>query len=196
MGFVRKNLGQGEEILLEAKLHHALWLKPIVMSLLWLVLGGLGLLGAFWLGTTEIPALGIIGLAVTVWAAWNLFVWGSLIHDHLAAYMGGELVMTNRRLVRKYGLVRAELDELPLDKVETLTASQSSLLARLLNYGEIRVSGLGNTFFEISHARDPMAFRRRALEVLDKTASRVEVVNRVQVVNESPVRLENPPRAS
>lgn len=196
MGFVRKNLGRDEEILLEARHHHALWLKPIVLTLLFLIAGIAGLLGAFWLGSTEIPALGILGLAVTGWAGFNVIVWVFLIHDHLGAFLGGELVMTNRRLVRKYGFIRTELDELPLDKVETLTASQSSLLARLFNYGEISVSGLGGTFFTITHARDPMRFRRDALDVLDNTHAKVEVVNRVQVVEAPPVQLENPPRAS
>jgi len=78
-----------------------------------------------------------------------------------------ELVITNKRLIAKYGLVSTHSIEIRFDKIETVRVSQG-LMGRILNYGDIIVTGTGSTFdpirgiagatkfrTELNHAMDP-----------------------------------------
>ena len=168
MSYIDKTLGPGEKVLLKARLHPALWMLPIaqtvLMAVVILIAGG----GTILMGSTEYAGFGLIPLAIVVVAAGNALVWILVIPNHIAAYLGMEFVVTNKRIVRKYGLIRAELRELPLSKVESLTAGQKGIWGRLLGYGEIDVHGISGTRFGITHAADPLGFRRKALEILEE----------------------------
>jgi uncharacterized membrane protein YdbT with pleckstrin-like domain len=167
MGYLEKNLFSGEEVLLEAKLHPALWLLPIAQTVLMLIVIAIAFGGALGLGSTDAAALGIVGLAVAVVAAGNGLVWVLLIPNHIMAYLGLKMVVTNQRIIRKYGLFRTGLQELPLDKIETLTASQKGFWGKIFGYGDIDVQGIGGTHFGITHVSRPMDFRRKAMAILE-----------------------------
>jgi len=167
MGYLKKILSPGEEILLTVKLHPALWLLPIAQVGLMLVVIAVALGGAVGLGAIDKAAFGLIGLAVAVVAAGNGLVWLLLIPNHIAAYLGLEMVITNQRIIRKYGLLRTGLQELRLGRVKALTASQKGLWGKLFGYGEINVTGLGGSGFGITHVSHPMEFRHKALAILE-----------------------------
>lgn len=168
MSYIDKTTGPGEQVLLRARLHPALWMLPIdqtlLMAIVILLAGG----GTILIGGTEYAEFGLIPLAIIVVAAGNALIWILLIPNHIAAYLGMDFVVTNKRIVRRYGLMRAELMELPLNKVESLTAGRKGIWGRLLGYGEINVHGMGGTRFGITHAADPLGFRRKALEILEE----------------------------
>lgn len=172
MGLIQKSLSPGEEILLEAQLHSALWLLPIAQFVLMGFVVAVALGGAFFAGESEATAaFGIVGLVAAVLAGGNGLIWLFLVPNHIGAYLGSEFVVTNQRVVRKYGLIRAGLQELPLDKVESLTVSQKGIWGRMLGYGEIRVNGMGGSSFEFTHVTQPMKFRREALDILAGVSS-------------------------
>lgn len=167
MSYIDKTLDPGEKVLLKARMHSALWMLPIAQTLLMVVVILLAGGGTILVGSTKFAGFGLIPLAIVVVAAGNALIWIIVIPNHVAAYLGMEFVVTNKRIVRKYGLIRAELKELPLRKVESLTASQKGLWGRLFGYGEIDVHGIGGTNFGITHAADPMDFRRKALAIME-----------------------------
>lgn len=168
MGYVRKMLSPGEEVLLEVRLHPALWLLPIAQTVLMTIIVIIALGGAVGLGAIDKAAFGIVGLVVAVVAAGNGLVWILLIPNHIAAYLGLEMVVTNQRIIRKYGLLRTGLQELPLSRVESLTASQKGLWGKLLGYGEIEVGGVSGARFGITHVSRPMEFRHKAHAILER----------------------------
>jgi|SRR5436189_4991611 len=74
-----------------------------------------------------------------------------------------ELAITDKRVIAKFGLVRRDTIELNLHKIESVQVHQT-VMARLLNYGSVVISGAGNPMEAIDGIADPMSFRRAFLE--------------------------------
>ena len=70
-----------------------------------------------------------------------------------------ELVLTNKRVVAKSGLIRRKTMELNLVKVESVQIQQS-ILGRILGYGTVVLIGTGGTRETINNIGQPLAFRR------------------------------------
>jgi uncharacterized membrane protein YdbT with pleckstrin-like domain len=77
-----------------------------------------------------------------------------------------ELVITNKRLIAKYGLVSTHSIEIRFDKIETVRVSQG-LLGRILNYGDIIVTGTGSTFDPIRGIASATKFRTELNQAMD-----------------------------
>jgi uncharacterized membrane protein YdbT with pleckstrin-like domain len=74
-----------------------------------------------------------------------------------------EIAVTNRRVIAKFGFVRRHTVEINLDKVEALRVEQG-VLGRILNYGDIFISGAGTSVAPIRNIADPLVFRRKFME--------------------------------
>lgn len=74
-----------------------------------------------------------------------------------------ELVITNRRVMVKFGLVSRHTVELFLSKVEGANIEQG-VLGRLLGYGSIHVKGTGTGMTPIDNIANPEIFQRVLLE--------------------------------
>jgi membrane protein YdbS with pleckstrin-like domain len=77
-----------------------------------------------------------------------------------------ELVITNKRLIAKYGLVTTHSIEIRFDKIETVRVSQG-LLGRILNFGDIIVTGTGSTFDPIRGIAGATRFRTELNQAMD-----------------------------
>lgn len=77
-----------------------------------------------------------------------------------------ELVITNRRIIAKFGLISRYTIEINLSKIESISVSQS-ILGRFLNYGDLQIVGTGGTREPISFINEPLAFRRKVDEILN-----------------------------
>ena len=74
-------------------------------------------------------------------------------------YWTSEFAITNKRVIVKMGLIRRQTLELNLQRVESVSVSQS-ILGRILGYGTITIIGTGGTkepFHRIAH---PLEFRK------------------------------------
>lgn len=71
-----------------------------------------------------------------------------------------ELVLTDRCIIAKWGLLSRDTVEMTLDRVESLHVSQT-LLGRLLNYGDVTVVGVGASLEPLHHIKDPLELRKR-----------------------------------
>lgn len=81
--------------------------------------------------------------------AWKLLVW-----THL------EYLVTDRRIVKKQGVINQALTEIILDKVTNVSLNQSAF-ARLLNYGDIVVETASEQgVFRFPKASRPLDFRK------------------------------------
>jgi uncharacterized membrane protein YdbT with pleckstrin-like domain len=80
-----------------------------------------------------------------------------------------ELVITNKRLIAKYGVMTTHSIEIRFDKIETVRVSQG-LMGRILNYGDIIVTGTGSTFDPIRNIASAMKFRTELNQAMDPAA--------------------------
>jgi len=70
-----------------------------------------------------------------------------------------ETDVTNLRVVHKTGFIKRKTIEMSIDKVSSVNVEQS-ILGRILNYGDVTLTGLGDAPPEkISTIASPLAFR-------------------------------------
>jgi uncharacterized membrane protein YdbT with pleckstrin-like domain len=69
-----------------------------------------------------------------------------------------ELVVTDKRVIAKFGIISTHSIEMRLEKVESVRVIQG-VVGRIFNYGDIVVTGTGSTFDPIPNISNPLAFR-------------------------------------
>jgi uncharacterized membrane protein YdbT with pleckstrin-like domain len=145
VGYVERHLLPGERVLYKTRLHWVLFIRPAL-----LMLAGAGL-AVLLRQVAEPPWLWMVGGAVFVTGlGWWLV--------HYVEVMTSEFAVTSSRLILKVGLISRYTTELLLSKVESIGVQQG-LLARLLNYGDLVVTGTGGAREVFRRVRDPIGFR-------------------------------------
>jgi uncharacterized membrane protein YdbT with pleckstrin-like domain len=75
-----------------------------------------------------------------------------------------ELVLTDRRLIAKRGLISRVTVEMQLTKVESLHINQS-MMGRMLDYGDVVVVGTGSSLEPMRGICEPLELRRKLGEI-------------------------------
>lgn len=145
MGYVERHLLPGERVLYKTRLHWVLFVKPVL-----LLVAGAALAGLLRL-VPDPPWLWMLGAAV---AAVGL-VWAFV---HYVEVMTSEFAVTTSRLIFKVGLISRYTTELLLARVESIGVQQG-LVGRLLNFGDLVVTGTGGAREIFRRVRDPIGFR-------------------------------------
>jgi uncharacterized membrane protein YdbT with pleckstrin-like domain len=70
-----------------------------------------------------------------------------------------ELGVTTHRVVHKTGIVSRETEEIRLSAIETVDLSQS-MWGRLLGFGDVRVTGRGESSMLLNRVADPVGVKR------------------------------------
>ena len=83
---------------------------------------------------------------------------------------GMELVVTNRRLIYKQGLIAVKTEELSLQRIEEINVRQG-ILGRIFGYGEVVCHGTGSSQIATPSIASPGAFRRALQEAQDRRES-------------------------
>jgi uncharacterized membrane protein YdbT with pleckstrin-like domain len=149
MAYVEQNLMPGEQVVLKAKLHWAMFLGPAIVA-------GIGFL--FLMASAASRAEATAGISCF---AGFIFLLGLLYAFRaVVSYFTTEFAVTNKRVLAKTGLLRRRSLELLLGKVESIGVSQP-ILGRILNYGTIVVVGTGGTKESFPNIAAPMDFRKR-----------------------------------
>jgi uncharacterized membrane protein YdbT with pleckstrin-like domain len=145
VGYVERHLLADEHVLYKTRLHWVLYLKPLLLTLVGAAL-------AFALAqVADPPWLWYAGVAVAgVGAVWWLVRWIEV--------MTSEFAVTSMRLIFKVGLVARYTTELLLAKVESISVTQG-LPGRMLNYGDLIVTGTGGAREVFARVNDPVGFR-------------------------------------
>ena len=81
-------------------------------------------------------------------------------------YRSTELVVTNRRVIAKFGVIRRRTLEMNLDKIESLQVEQS-FWGRVLGFGTLLVRGTGSSLEPIPGIGQPIEFRKAVIEASD-----------------------------
>jgi uncharacterized membrane protein YdbT with pleckstrin-like domain len=145
MGYVQDNLMQDEEIIYIAKIHWVIYLYGIL-----LIVGGISL------------SL----YASSIFMIMSFFGLLSLIQAIIFKF-STELVITSKRIIAKFGLIKRETIELNHDKMESLSVNQS-IIQRIFNAGTIIVNGTGGINAPIPNIDNPIKFRLNTLSTIEK----------------------------
>ena len=145
MGYVERHLLPGERVLYKTRLHWVLFIKPVL-----LILAGI-VLAVLLRQVAEPPWLWMAGATVGLaGVGWWLV--------HYIEVMTSEFAVTSSRLIFKVGLISRYTTELLLSKVESIGVQQG-LTGRVLNFGDLTVTGTGGAREVFRRVRDPIGFR-------------------------------------
>ncbi len=145
MGYVERHLLPNERVVYKTRLHWIRFLKPALLVLIGVVLSAV-----LW-RVPNPPWFWYVGLAVVAAGLGWSFV-------HFVELMTSEFAVTTTRLIFKVGLIARYTTELLLSKVESIGVTQG-LLGRILNYGDLTVTGTGGAREVFHRVRDPIGFR-------------------------------------
>jgi uncharacterized membrane protein YdbT with pleckstrin-like domain len=147
MGYIDKNLLPGETVEYRAHLHPVIFLQAALF-------GAIGL--AFVVSGLSTPGLSLLWILGAVLVVYALGVGiGRLIR-----YTTSEFAVTNKRVLIKVGFIHRHTLEMLLAKVETVRVDQG-LVARLVGYGTIVVTGTGGTNEPFRSIANPLEFRKQ-----------------------------------
>lgn len=151
MSYVENNLMPGEKIIYKANIHWFVFLPGIIF-----VIAAFAIAGGSEQGDGPAPFIGIFSV-------FGVFY---LIKAFITK-TSTELVITSRRVIAKVGLIRRSTIELNHAKVESFNIDQT-ILGRIFGFGTIVVNGTGGGKTPIPSIDDPLNFRRKAVETIDR----------------------------
>ena len=149
MGYAERVLQPGEAIAYRAKLHWILMAPGIALT----VASALLSIGAAVKAGPDLRT-GLLGVSLI------LFLFGGL--NLLRAWLrriSTEIIVTNRRIILKTGLVGRQSIEMNLDKVESVLVNQS-VLGRMFDYGALVIRGVGAGLEPVANVAAPLEFHK------------------------------------
>ena len=105
-----------------------------------------------WLWTfsayTMLVIFGWVGIGVIVFLYMMIRKWTT------------ERVLTNIRFIQKTGWIARHTEEIRIDRMEEVNLNQS-LLGRILDYGDIKISGVGTGEIKLKMIDSPIDFQKK-----------------------------------
>lgn len=149
MYFTENNLMDDEALVRATRLHPIVLLVPaMTVSVL---AGSLSLV-------SDVP-VAFYALAFVVLGAAYRFL------DRLVLFLTSEFAVTSKRVLGKTGFIRLKTLDIVLAKVEAIRIDQS-ILGRLLDYGDVEVTGTGGTEEVLRFIPGPLDFSKSIQEQL------------------------------
>ena len=163
MGYIERALIPGEHVVYRTRLHWVVMFGHLVLTLLFLALGGFVLVYAMQHRQMPVSDLHLDegGGAAALVLALIVFVAGSLRRN------ATEMAVTNRRVVVKTGITSRRTIEMLLNEVETIEVSEPGM-GRMLGYGSITIIGTGGTSEPFHRMAHPLEFRSRVQQEIEK----------------------------
>jgi uncharacterized membrane protein YdbT with pleckstrin-like domain len=150
MSYIDSNLLAGEAVAYRTRLHWILFIVPVLFTLLVCLPAAWFLANGPWSSLAWIPpAVGLLSMVPA-----------------LIRRQSSDFVVTNKRVMMKVGVFSTRSVELLLGKIEAIAVNQS-LGGRILDFGDIVVTGSGGTKEAFSHIQGPLRFRRAVHSVTD-----------------------------
>lgn len=142
MSYLKRSLAPDEAIVAIFKLHWSMWIR------FWIVIV-LGLAAAIALLVAQVR-----------WGALAVAVVAALIAGHQWLWLRGiEQGVTNRRVVRKTGIVSRATTELRLASIETIDLHQG-FWGRVFGYGNVEITGRGEATMVLDRIARPLDVKR------------------------------------
>ena len=149
MSYIENNLMEDEKLVHLTRLHPIILLTPAMATSF--------LAGSLSLVNENPYAQGLVLMFLAV-AAFRLI-------ERLVFFLSSEFGVTSERVLGKTGFLRISSLDIVLAKVEAIRLNQS-ILGRILNYGDIEVTGTGGTEEVLRFIPNPLVFRKLVQEQL------------------------------
>ncbi len=162
--YLEREIKGNEKIIYSAELHWIVYHFGLTTTIFGAFLGHYGSAIAAYL--IDAKHTEYISKPLTYAAMFIIFVGALHLFFGFLRQISTELVITNRRVIAKYGFISTTTYELMLSKVEGANIDQT-VLGRLLGYGTVMVKGTGGGISPIDHVADPYRFHRNLMQTLE-----------------------------
>lgn len=163
MSYVEDNLMPNEKVLFSAHIHPAIFLPAIISFLGSAAIVVIGLN----MGSQNNPGISIVSEGTLCIAALLLVYAIGLGLEALIVMTTTEFAVTNRRVIAKSGFIRRHTLEMLLNKIESVAVHQG-ILARLLNFGSVIVTGTGGTRESFRAIAEPIEVRSKINQIIEQ----------------------------
>jgi uncharacterized membrane protein YdbT with pleckstrin-like domain len=153
------NLLEGEKIVYKTGLHRWILIWPSLLIILFIIF------------IVVAAVSGPNGYGSGIF--WGFVFWVAVILAITAYldYSTAHLFVTNKRVILKDGYVRKISKEVLLDKIQGIDIDQS-IMGRVLNYGALRIKGIGINDITMKNVREPFNFRRQVQEQIQNATEK------------------------
>ncbi len=161
--YIDRALLSDEAVIYSTQLHWVIYLQGIFVLLAGAVVGN------FAFGNSPLSSNATASSILVYplrFAALALVFYGAIAL--LVAYVkqgSTELVITNRRVIAKYGFVAVTSFEVMLERVEGANIDQT-VMGRILGYGTIFVRGTGGGISPVDNVAEPNRFQKALLNTI------------------------------
>lgn len=165
MSYVQSILLPNERVVYVATLHWMMYLRGLVMTIGGGVVGALShpilvfLIGSD-LADNYYKLLAFLALLAVLMGI-------ALLILYYVRQTSTEIVVTNMRLITKYGFISRASYEMLVNRITGATLQQTAL-ARVLGYGALLVHGAGGDMTPIYGVANPQEFYRALTSVMEK----------------------------
>ena len=132
-------------------LHWIIYRNAILFGILAVIAGVLSLTRQ-----ANQPPIALVAFGVFLLLALISFVRSWLIK------VGTEIVVTDKRIIHKVGLIARRTEEMNITKVETVDVSQG-IAGRILGFGTVLIRGIGSSWEPLRHVTAPLALRNAVI---------------------------------
>lgn len=162
MAYIDKNLIEGETVIYEARLHWVLFLKPMILTFIFIAIAAaLFYFAAESINPDSTTLMRRIGGVLIVLAIIPVVV-GAFRRS------SREYAVTNKRVVMQIGVMGRMTEEVFLNKVESIGVDQT-VMGRMLGYGTVTIRGTGGSFEPFELVSAPLELRRQIQEQIGKS---------------------------
>lgn len=157
---VRERLVEGEKIVKSAIIHWGIYWKA----------GAVFVLSIF---------VALLAVELGIFLAFVAVIMGIYAVVKKEIYM---LVLTDRRILARYGLLQVDVVDIHFDKIESVELERM-WLGYILGYANVVIMGTGNRYIVIPYVANGVEIRKSYNELVlnqDKNVQAVKIVNDVQ----------------
>lgn len=146
MAYPKNLLIPGEEVVLDLR-PHWWFLTPRALLSIAAIIVGIAVLAQGWEGGAASGLNIILGVGILVALVWFLM--------RLAKWATTEFVLTNKRVIYRYGVIGKNGKEIPLDKINTVFFDQT-VFERMIGCGTVAMESAGESGKDsFTHIRKP-----------------------------------------
>ena len=146
MAYPKNLLIPGEEVVLDLR-PHWWFLTPRALVSVAAIIVGIVVLAQGWEGAAADGLNVVLGVAILVALVWFLL--------RLAKWATTEFVLTNKRVIYRYGVIGKNGKEIPLDKINTVFFDQT-VFERMIGCGTVAMESAGESGKDsFTHIRKP-----------------------------------------
>lgn len=164
MSYVEKVLLPDERVLYAARLHWVLYSEGLLLTA-YSLLGFYANRPILNMLLGEYRAVPLIQAATTISIVFLMAGFFLLLESHVRR-KSTELVLTNKRLIAKYGFIRRDTFEIMNRRISGANFDQT-VLGRFLGYGNVSVHGVGGELSKLGRIADPEGFYRALVHTID-----------------------------